>query len=109
MPSWYFSYMVLPFCLCILANLFTGGQIHGDTNTVTRSQNQRQNNSFHFVLIILIKDYVGGVWSTIFLICMYDIVMVQVLPVVSSFHKVLRDEKYLIGKKLQNYEKAQLN
>jgi len=110
MPSWYFFYMVLPFCFCVLANLFIGGgQIPGDINTVTHTQNQRQNNSFHDALIILIKDYVGGVWSTIFLICMYDIVMVQVLPVVSSFHRVLRDEKYLIGKKLQNYEKAQLN
>ena len=40
-----------------------------------------------------------------FFFCIYDILTTQALPRLSLFHDALRDKKYLIGKKLQEYKK----
>ena len=119
-PSWYFAYMVLPFCICVCANLIVRestttrndieiATITTQTSGILYATNDGMHSSkgMQDILYILAKDYLGGIWGTAFLICLYDILSLQVLPTVSSFHNMLRDEKYLIGRKLQTYEKAQ--
>ena len=56
-------------------------------------------------IVTCVKEYIGGIWSSAFFFCIYDILTTQALPRLSLFHDALRDKKYLIGKKLQEYKK----
>ena len=55
-------------------------------------------------IVAFIKDYIGGIWSSTFFFCIYDILTTQALPRLSLLHDAL-DKKYLIGKKLQEFKK----
>ena len=110
MRPWFTSHILLPFFLCIFVKSIIGRDARSDDVTTESILEMAILHAETFYvcqrwLLTFVKDYIGGIWSNIFLFCMYDIVKTQALPRLSLLHDSLRDKKYLVGKKLQEFKK----
>ena len=50
----------------------------------------------------IIRTMVGLIWLSGLIMCIIDILQTNLLPAWSTLHDILRDEKYLIGRRLMN-------
>ena len=110
MRPWFTSHILLPFFLCIFVKSIIGGDARSkDVTTVSILETTILHIETFYAcqrwIVAFIKDYIGGIWSSTFFFCIYDILTTQALPRLSLLHDALRDKKYLIGKKLQEFKK----
>ena len=50
----------------------------------------------------IVRTMVGLIWLSCMTWCIHDIVQTNLLPAWSSLHDILRDKKYLVGRRLMN-------